>query len=103
MNINHYTQAKKASYTTVTLFLYLLHNFKAFFNSFPCPIWLVSAFHTNSKVIPLGASYIQIPGADDTDAPSSIYVIWYYSQCITQMLLSENDLYGLKKFAVNEF
>lgn len=38
---------------TVTQFLHLLHNYKAFSDSLPCPIQLVAELDTNLKVLPL--------------------------------------------------
>lgn len=74
MHINSYAQVDSAVQVTVTPFLHLLLNYEAFSDSCPCPIYLVAALDTNSKALPLGVDYIQIPSEDDIGQTSYIDV-----------------------------
>ena len=104
IHVAHRAQVDTAAEASVTPFKDLLHDYKAYDDTFKCPIRLVAALDTNSKVQPEGEGYLHIPSRDPcSDNQSFIRVHCYYSLHLNSTLLNENDLYGDSKASSNNF
>ena len=57
-------QIDTGAFATVTDQLHMLHDYKAFDDSFPCPVRLLPASE-NSDLSPLGVGYLHVPAQTD--------------------------------------
>ena len=104
IHVAHQARVDTAAEASVTPFKDLLHDYKAYDDTFKCPIRLVEALDTNSKVPPEGEGYLYVPGRDPcSDRQCILQVRCYYSPHLNSTLLNENDLYGISKTSSNNF
>ena len=104
IQVAHCARIDTAAEASVTPFIDILHDYKAYDDKCRCPIRLVAALDTNSKVQPKGEGYLHIPGHTPySNQPCIIRVRCYYSPHLNSTPLNEDDLYGESKLSANNF